>query len=598
LVLQWLQLYLEEHPDDRDVVLKAVTVPKLLSTPASTPSSTDIPGEPAPDALSSQFIDQEVESNSDCDADQHASPFIKSHDQSSRAVDNQDESLFVDPHDHGSPATQQGGGHGVPPYQAYVEDAEDSSGDSQPSANLDDWIPTSDGDGRQDGWSSGDSQPSANLDYWFPSCNGDDRQDKWSSGDSQPSVNLDDWTPSCDGDDRQDGWSSGDSQHSANLDDLLPSSDRDDRQDGKLLRQGPTSPTRQQGGGNGVPPYQAYVEDAEDSSGDSQPSANLDDWVPTSDGDDRQDGWSSSDSQHAANLDDLLPSSDRQDGKLLRQGATSSKTQQSNKSSKRKPNFGDRKDPKRLRRDTSDASQDSGILASLATSPTLPTTPGKAGGSRQAPTEHNPSAEHNIAFADLPADLRAKAQMIGDIKTRGVAWHFFNHIESWFSGPTNCSNAEPNPDGDVPSISSSDQRLRELKVGIITQEKTEKYIKNMKIVARVFKRVYLAELARKYEEETKARKAEPKTRSKENLPVLSVKNRYTNVLFPETITCEGKQQSKKKGKQLSKEEIDPREKAKGKLEYWLKLGRFLAMIAKRYGIGIILLLPKKLTDKE
>jgi hypothetical protein len=191
------------------VVLKAVTVPKLLPTPASTPSNTDISGEPALAPIPSQLIEQEVESNSDRDADPHASPFIKPHDQSSRALDNQDESLFVDPHDHGSPATQQGGGHGVPPYQAYVEDAEDSSGDSQPSANLDDWI------------------------------------------------------PSCDGDDRQDGLSSGDSQH-------------------------------------------------------------------------------------AADLDDLLPSSDRQDGKLLRQGATSSKSQQSNKSSKRKQNFRDRKDPKRL----------------------------------------------------------------------------------------------------------------------------------------------------------------------------------------------------------------------------------------------------------
>lgn len=63
----------------------------------------------------------------------------------------------------------------------------------------------------------------------------------------------------------------------------------------------------------------------------------------------------------------------------------------------------------------------------------------------------------------------------------------------------------------------------------------------MKIVARVLKRVYVAELARKYKEETAARKAEPKTKSKDNLPILLVKNRYTNVLFPKTITCKGEQ---------------------------------------------------------
>ena len=468
------------------MVLKAVTLPKLLPTPASTPSNTDIPGEPAPAPIPPQFIEQEVESNSDRDADQHASPFIEPHDQSSRAVDNRDESLFVDPHDHDSPATQKVGGHGVPPHQAYVEDAEDSSGDSQPSANLDDWIP-------------------------------------------------------------------------------------------------------------------------------------------------RCDGY---DSQHAADLDDLLPSSDRQDGKLLRQGATSSKSQRSNKSSKRKQNFRDRKDPKRLqikaldgteaylgsrspqlseayelqstpdrgdetdsqRPDSPDGGQDSGFSTPSATSPPSPTAPEKACGSRKSPTEHNPSAEHTIAFADLPADLRAKAQMIGDIKTRGVAWHFFHYIDSWFSGPTNGSNAEPNPDDYVPSTSSLDQRLRELKVGIITQEKTAKSIKNMKIVARVFRRVYVAELAHRYKEETAAREAERKKGRKDNLPVLSVKNRYTNLLFPEAIkTCGVKKQSKKKGK---KKKIDPRKQAKGKLEYWLKLGRLLDKLAQRYGIGIILLLPNKLTEKK
>jgi hypothetical protein len=119
----------------------------------------------------------------------------------------------------------------------------------------------------------------------------------------------------------------------------------------------------------------------------------------------------------------------------------------------------------------------------------------------------------------------------------------------------------------VPSTSSSDQRLRALKIGINIQENTEKSVKSMKILACVLKRVYLAELAGKYMEETAARKAEPKTRRKKNLRALSVKNRYTDLLFPETITCKGKQQSKEKGKQLSKKESGPRKKTKGKLEY-------------------------------
>ncbi|KFY09645.1 hypothetical protein V492_05415 [Pseudogymnoascus sp. VKM F-4246] len=305
-------------------------------------------------------------------------------------------------------------------------------------------------------------------------------------------------------------------------------------------------------------------------------------------------------------------------------------------SSKRKQNFGDRKNKKRLRikaldgtevylgsrssqlsetfevqsafgrkdethsqrPDNSDAGQDSGFVASLATSPTTPTTLEKACSPRQAPTEDNPSPERDVAFAVLPAHLRAKAEMIGDIATRGAAWHFFNYIESWFSVPTNSSNAEPNPDDDVPLTSLSDQRLRELKVGILIQQKTEKSLKSMKIVARVFKRVYLAELAGKYKAETAARKAESKSRRKKNLATLSVKNRYTDVLFPESIMCEDRHQSKEKGKRLSKKENCPRKKAKGKLEYWLKSGKLLAMMVQRFGVGIILLLPKKLTDKN
>jgi hypothetical protein len=150
----------------------------------------------------------------------------------------------------------------------------------------------------------------------------------------------------------------------------------------------------------------------------------------------------------------------------------------------------------------------------------------------------------------------------------------------------------------VPSTPSLDERLRELKVGIIIQENTEKSIKSRKIVARVLKRVYLSELAGRYMEETRARNAEPKTRRRKNLPALSVKNRFTNLLFPESLTCNGKQQSKEKGKQVSKKGNGPRKKAKEKLEYWLSLGELLAMMAQRYGIGMILLLPKKLTDKE
>jgi hypothetical protein len=241
-----------------------------------------------------------------------------------------------------------------------------------------------------------------------------------------------------------------------------------------------------------------------------------------------------------------------------------------------------------------EADQGCRSIASLATSST---TPEKAHSSRQISSisrsyiEDNPHKSAD-SFADLPADLRAKVQMIGTIETLGDVWHFFNYMgsQSLF--------AEQDTLDDVPSASSSDQRLRNLKNGIITLENANKSLKSMKIVSRVKKRVYLAEVAGKYMEETAARKAEPKKRREKTLHRLSVKDKYTDLLFAERITNNGKQLSKEEGKQLLKGENGLQEKGKEKLEYWMSLGEPLAMMAQRYGIGIILLLPKKLTDKE
>jgi len=155
---------------------------------------------------------------------------------------------------------------------------------------------------------------------------------------------------------------------------------------------------------------------------------------------------------------------------------------------------------------------------------------------------------------------------------------------------TDYSDAGSNLGPDVPLPSSSDQRLRELKNCIIRQEETDKLINITRLVARLSKRVYLAELIGKYIEETAARKAELKTKRMKNLRRLSVNDRFTDLLFPETIKC--------KGKQLSEKEKSLREKAKQKLEYWIRLGKPLARMVQRFGSGILLLLPKKLTDKE
>ncbi|KFZ03400.1 hypothetical protein V502_10981 [Pseudogymnoascus sp. VKM F-4520 (FW-2644)] len=412
-----LYLHLENHPVDRDAVMIAVTRLRLLLTLASTPSNTDIPSELAPPEISSQGIKEEDENNPSSNTNQHGSPL--------RAVHNQDGSLFVDPHDKGLPALQQGIGRGDPPNQTLLENENGS-------------------------------------------------ETELMGADSQQPAKLDDWLSSS-----------------------------DDYQDSKLSRQAATSSISHQ---SNIVRYK------------------------------RKQKF-----KQRRNLERLqLKASDRMEVYLESRGPQPSEPLelQSAPDPSDETHNGQR-----------EADQDCRSVASLATSST---TPEKAHSSRQISSisrsyiEDNPHKSAD-SFADLPPDLRAKAQMIGNIETLGDVWHFFHYMgsQSLF--------AKQNTLDDVPSASSSDQRLRNLKNGIITLENTNKSTKSMKIVSRVKKRVYLAEVAGKYMEETATRKAEPKKR---------------------------------------------RERAKEKLEYWMSLGEPLAVMAQRYRIGIILLLPKKLTDKE
>jgi hypothetical protein len=75
------------------------------------------------------------------------------------------------------------------------------------------------------------------------------------------------------------------------------------------------------------------------------------------------------------------------------------------------------------------------------------------------------------------------------------------------------------------------------------------------MVARVSKRVHLAELITRYMEENQAKKAASKMRRNRKLPRLSPMDRLTDLLFPEMIKFKSQQTSKKtKGKQMSKKD--------------------------------------------
>jgi hypothetical protein len=130
----------------------------------------------------------------------------------------------------------------------------------------------------------------------------------------------------------------------------------------------------------------------------------------------------------------------------------------------------------------------------------------------------------------------------------------------------------------------------------------DKSVKPAKIVLQVLKRVHLVELTAKFE----AEKAMPKKKGQR-----SVRDRYTDLLFPETIKYKRKKASKgKKGKEVSeeqrkqekereKERKKKRNQAKRTLDYWTKgLGEPLWRMTERFGYGILLRLPADVTESR
>jgi hypothetical protein len=238
--------------------------------------------------------------------------------------------------------------------------------------------------------------------------------------------------------------------------------------------------------------------------------------------------------------------------------------------------------------DISETSKDIGLSITVATPPTPPQTVVGSRRSSPIPPGVDISNGGSDRFTKLSAALRAKLGMIADTVTLATVWDYLKNKRTPLSSTDDCADAS---EQDVsPDISSSDQRLRELKNRIVRDEKEEKSINRRRIAVRISKRIALAELIGRYIQEREARRAVPKKRRKKQLPRSSPKDRFTDLLFPETIRY--------KGEQLGKKEKGPRENAKKKLDYWIQLGEPLARMAQRYGIAILALLHETLTDKK
>jgi myosin heavy subunit len=218
----------------------------------------------------------------------------------------------------------------------------------------------------------------------------------------------------------------------------------------------------------------------------------------------------------------------------------------------------------------------------------------------------SPADERDDGWTLSPA-WRSSLERIESIEGHEYAQDFCHRIRF----PNFTIQLRPEQDaveqsGGPQTIPAPDRLLKQLKFRIQDVDEKgksiDKSVKPAKVVLQVLKRVHLVELTAKFE----AEKAMPKKKGQR-----SVRDKYTDLLFPETIKYKRKKASKgKKGEEVSeeqrkqekeseKERKKKRNQAKRTLDYWTKgLGEPLWRMTERFGYGILLRLPADVTESR
>ena len=227
-------------------------------------------------------------------------------------------------------------------------------------------------------------------------------------------------------------------------------------------------------------------------------------------------------------------------------------------------------------------------LSIAVTPPTLPEAAVTSRHSSEPPSATESATKlaegESDRFVELPADLRAKLHTIGDESTLATIMDYAEYTANPPPSADYCADTleeYQSPD------TTSDQRFRVLRNRIVRDEAEEEIVKYLRFNIRISKLFALAELSIRYSEEKEARGAVPKKRRKKELPRLSPKDRFADLLFPEIGNIEGEG-----------ERNVARKEAKGTFSYWITLGKPLAEMAQRFGSLILLILPENLTMTE
>jgi hypothetical protein len=218
----------------------------------------------------------------------------------------------------------------------------------------------------------------------------------------------------------------------------------------------------------------------------------------------------------------------------------------------------------------------------------LPRRPPKSKPSKAIDHLHNKESNR---FAELDLDLRLKIQSIADVETLKWAWEYLNIMRNPTLHVSNKANEDISRQmRNLNTVETSDQWLRELRDHIERDEETKKSLKVSSRKSQVSERLHLATLIGRFIKERDAWKTAPKKRRKPNEIRLSPMDRFVNGLFPETMTY--------KGEHISQEKKEKRLAAKQKFARWIRCGEPWAEMVQRFGNGIILLVPHKLSIEK
>lgn len=208
-------------------------------------------------------------------------------------------------------------------------------------------------------------------------------------------------------------------------------------------------------------------------------------------------------------------------------------------------------------------------------------------------------ADTDSRFTSLSLSVRAKLSRIADDRTITALWEYLQFKKTVLASTNDSSICADAAEADtcLDSVSASHRRLMELKTCIIRNEQEEKSLKLRRLSVRITKRVALVELIGKYIEERDAWRATPKRIRRKQPSQPSLKDRYTDLLFPEAMKSEDEQLTQTIQTTQVVKDKTLRQEAKKKLDSWIQLGEPLVRIAQRYSIGVVPLLPAGVTGK-